>query len=213
MTKSRGILYIISAPSGAGKTSLVRALTEQEPSIQASVSFTTRKKRAGERDGEHYNFISKEQFEEMLGNGDFLEHANVFGNYYGTSCSSVETLLSAGQDVILEIDWQGAVQVRKLQPECISIFVLPPSKKALRERLEGRGQDAKTTIDKRMAQAVNEMSHFAEYDYLLVNDDFEVALGQLKAIILSRHLAIHSQANTLIELLKELLAIDETTTN
>lgn len=213
MTKRRGILFIISAPSGAGKTSLVKALTDQDESILASISYTTREKRAGEQDGVHYNFISKAHFEKMLGEGGFLEHANVFGNYYGTSCHTVETLLSEGKDVILEIDWQGAVQVRKLMPDCVSIFVLPPSKKALRERLESRGQDAKTTIDRRMAQAVSEMSHYAEYDYLIINDQFEKALEQLKSIFLSMHLGISSQQRVLTDLLKDLLAIDESTTN
>lgn len=213
MTQRRGNLFIISAPSGAGKTSLVKALSDLTPSIQASVSYTTREKRAGEQDGVDYNFISKTLFEQMLNQGDFLEHASVFGNYYGTSCESVEQLLANGRNVILEIDWQGAVQVRKLKPECVTIFVLPPSKKALRERLEGRGQDAKATIEKRMAQAVNEMSHYAEYDYLVVNDRFEEALEQLNSIILSRQLSISSQQKALSSLLKDLLAIDDSGTN
>lgn len=206
MTNPPGTLFIISAPSGAGKTSLVRALIEKVPSIVVSVSFTTRPKRAGEEDGVHYNFVSKQTFEEMLEQSDFLEYATVFGNKYGTSQSRVEKQLAAGQDVILEIDWQGAAQVRRLMPASVGIFILPPSKQTLRARLESRGQDDQSTIEHRTAQAVDEMSHYAEYDYLLVNDQFDEALRQLIAIVESRRLSITKQQSALKELLSELLA-------
>lgn len=202
----KGTLFIVSAPSGAGKTSLVKALTDNTPSILVSVSFTTRPKRAGERDGVHYNFVSTEQFEAMLNQGDFLEHANVFGNYYGTSQAWVKSKLMEGKDVILEIDWQGAAQVRKLIPESIGIFILPPSRQTLRERLEVRGQDNSETIDRRMAQAVDEMSHYTEYDYLLVNDNFDLALQQFRATIEAQRLKLSVQQNAIGELLTELLA-------
>lgn len=202
----KGTLFIVSAPSGAGKTSLVKALTDNTPSILVSVSFTTRPKRAGERDGVHYNFVSTEQFEAMLNQGDFLEHANVFGNYYGTSQAWVKSKLMEGKDVILEIDWQGAAQVRKLIPESIGIFILPPSRQTLRERLEVRGQDNSETIDRRMAQAVDEMSHYTEYDYLLVNDNFDLALQQFRAAIEAQRLKLSVQQNAIGELLTELLA-------
>lgn len=206
MSKRKGTLFIVSAPSGAGKTSLVKALTDNTPSILVSVSFTTRSRRAGEQDGVHYNFVSSEKFEEMLDQGDFLEHANVFGNYYGTSQAWVESKLREGKDVILEIDWQGAAQVRKLIPDCVGIFILPPSRQTLRERLEVRGQDNAETIERRMAQAVDEMSHYNEYDYLLVNDNFDLALQQFRATIEAQRLKLSVQQNAIEELLRELLA-------
>jgi len=208
MTNPKGTLFIVSAPSGAGKTSLVRALVEKTPSILVSVSFTTRPKRAGEKDGVHYHFVSEQTFEDMLEQSDFLEYATVFGNKYGTSQSRVEEHLKAGEDVILEIDWQGAAQVRRLMPESVGVFILPPSRQTLRARLESRGQDDRSTIEHRMAQAVDEMSHYAEYDYLLVNDQFDDALSQLIAIVESNRLRIAKQQNALKDLLADLLGAE-----
>lgn len=206
MSNTKGTLFILSAPSGAGKTSLVKALTGQLPDVLVSVSFTTRPKREGEQQGVHYNFVSEAIFEQMLESGDFLEEAVVFGNRYGTSQSWVEKQLKAGQDVILEIDWQGAAQVRRLLPDSVGIFILPPSKATLRARLEARGQDDQATIDRRMAQAVTEMSHYAEYDYLLVNDNFDEALRLLVSIFEAQRLTIAKQQHTAGGLLSELLA-------
>lgn len=185
---SHGTLYIISAPSGAGKTSLVKALLEQDKQAVVSVSHTTRAPRSGEHNGKDYHFVDINTFESMISQGVFLEHAQVFSNRYGTSAWQVQEQLAADQDVILEIDWQGAQQVRKAMPEAVSIFIMPPSKAELRRRLENRGQDNVEVIDNRMQQAVNEMSHYAEYDYLVVNDDFDIALQQLKAILLTGRL-------------------------
>ncbi|MFT4997514.1 MAG: guanylate kinase, partial [Flavobacteriales bacterium] len=162
---SQGTLYTISAPSGAGKTSLVNALIEQDPSIQVSISHTTRTIRPGELNGVNYHFVDQTDFLAMLGQADFLEHARVFDNYYGTSQQWVEETLAKGLDVILEIDWQGAAQVGKLMPDAIAIFILPPSKMALERRLTGRGQDSPAIIDKRMSEAQSEMSHYIEADY------------------------------------------------
>jgi len=180
---AKGQLYIISAPSGAGKTSLVKALLEAETGIEVSVSHTTRAKRDGEVQGGDYHFTDKDDFQALVANGGFLEHATVFGNSYGTSKASVENQLAEGVDVILEIDWQGAKQVRGLMPDSCSVFILPPSKPELESRLKGRGQDSDEIIAGRMCTAVDEMSHYNEYDYLLVNDDFDQALNELLAII------------------------------
>lgn len=182
---SHGTLYIISAPSGAGKTSLVKALLEQDKQSVVSVSHTTRSPRPGENNGKDYHFIDLELFNSMIKKGVFLEHAQVFSNLYGTSALQVQEQLAADQDVILEIDWQGAQQVRKAMPEAVSIFIIPPSKAELRKRLENRGQDNTDVIDQRMQQAVSEMSHYAEYDYLIINDNFNTALQQLSAIFLA----------------------------
>lgn len=206
ITNPKGTLFIISAPSGAGKTSLVNALTEKMDSVLVSVSVTTRPKREGEQDGVHYNFVSAREFEEMLERNDFLEHATVFGNRYGTSQSWVEERLKQGKNVILEIDWQGGAQVRRLLPESVSVFILPPSRETLRARLESRGQDDSSTIERRMAQAVDEMSHYAEYDYLIVNDQFDQALYELSAVIDSQRLDIKKQQQAVQDLLSELLA-------
>ncbi|WOG28166.1 guanylate kinase [Endozoicomonas sp. 8E] len=186
----KGKLYIIAAPSGAGKTSLVKAMVQSTPHVKVSVSHTTRPIRPGETDGMNYHFTSKDAFLELMNQGRFLEHAEVFGNYYGTSEAWVREQLDTGEDVILEIDWQGAEQVRKLMPEAVSIFILPPSKEALRERLIGRGTDDLDVIERRMNQAVNEMSHYAEFDYLVINDEFDLALRDLQTIIRSRRLSI-----------------------
>ncbi|WP_462380475.1 guanylate kinase [Pseudomonas sp. Marseille-QA0892] len=205
MTPVPGTLYIVSAPSGAGKTSLVKALLEAMPHIRVSVSHTTRAKRPGEVDGVNYHFVTREQFLEMLEHNDFLEHAEVFGNLYGTSIRALARTLEEGHDLILEIDWQGAQQVRKLLPAACSIFILPPSREALRQRLTNRGQDSEDIIDGRMREAVSEMTHFDEYDYLLINDDFAHALEDLKAIFRANQLHQPSQRQRYGELLQNLL--------
>ncbi|MBW6453059.1 MAG: guanylate kinase [Methyloprofundus sp.] len=202
---NKGKLYIISAPSGAGKTSLIKKLAPITDKLMVSVSHTTRAQRPGEVNGIDYFFTSVEQFKNLIDQQAFLEYAQVFDNYYGTSQKSVEDSLKQGNDVILEIDWQGAEQIRYILPDAISIFILPPSTEILRQRLQGRGQDSKAVIDRRMQDAVNEMSHFAEYNYLVVNDDFNHALTELKAIILANRLTIEHQQQNLGELLVDLL--------
>ena len=202
---AKGTLYIISAPSGAGKTSLVKKLVAEDKQVMVSVSHTTRKMRSGETNGADYHFIEQPAFETMIEAGAFLEHAQVFDNFYGTSQQHVELQLQAGKDVILEIDWQGACQVRKLIDDAVSIFILPPSSAVLRQRLESRGQDDKTVIDRRMRDAVSEMSHYAEFDYLVVNEDFEQALQQLRCIIRANRLRQLRQQSVLSQLLIDLL--------
>ncbi len=182
---AHGTLFIVSAPSGAGKTSLVRALIAQMPDLELSVSHTTRPMRPGETDGVDYHFVDTDTFRAMVARGEFLEHAQVFDNHYGTARSSVEQQLAAGHDVILEIDWQGAAQVRQRMPESRSVFILPPSLQALEERLRGRGQDPEEVIQRRMRDARNEMSHYHEFDFVVINDVFEEALGQLRCIVQS----------------------------
>ncbi len=179
-TNKSGKLIVISAPSGAGKTTLVQALCKADPELMVSVSHTTRAKREGEIDGVAYHFIDVNSFNEMVEQGQFLEHARVFDNYYGTSKTSVESQLSKGIDVILEIDWQGAESIQRLMPECISIFILPPSYHALETRLADRRRDDASTIQRRMDDAINELSHYKEYDYLVINDEFELALTELQ---------------------------------
>ena len=201
-----GTLFIISAPSGAGKTSLLTKLVQEQADIRTSVSHTTREKRPGEKDGSDYHFTSVEAFQQMTREAAFLEQAEVFGNYYGTEEAWVDAQLNQNTDIILEIDWQGAQQVRKLKPEAVSIFILPPSKEALFERLNGRGQDSGEVINKRMAQAAEEMSHFLEYDYVVINDQFNEALEQLKAIFISQRLRLKNQRIKQDKLLKQLLA-------
>ncbi|HEB59161.1 MAG TPA: guanylate kinase [Gammaproteobacteria bacterium] len=200
-----GTLFIISAPSGAGKTSLVRALLERMDGIGVSVSHTTRAPRPGERDGVDYHFTAVAEFEKMVAAGVFLEHAQVFDNYYGTSREAIETRLAAGEDVILEIDWQGAAQVRRLMADTVSIFILPPSREALEERLRGRGQDDEGIIARRMRDAVAEMSHYAEFDYLIINDDFDTALGELCCVVQARRQRLDRQRRQLPPSLAELL--------
>jgi len=201
-----GTLYTVSAPSGAGKTSLVSALVKSNPEVCVSVSHTTRPMRPGEINGINYHFIDHATFEQMLEEDAFLEHARVFSNLYGTSQKWVEDTLRQGIDVILEIDWQGAQQVRKLMPLTVSLFILPPSLACLRQRLTGRGQDAVTVIDARMAEAISEMSHYVDADYLIINDDFTTALAQFQALITSQHLRLARQVEKHTSLIKELLA-------
>jgi len=188
-----GSLYIVSAPSGAGKTSLVSKLIEQDSRIVVSISTTTREMRSGEQDGVNYHFSSVEEFNEKIAQGDFLEHAKVFDNFYGTSKSAVEAQLAAGKDVILEIDWQGAQQVRELMPQAISIFILPPSREELRKRLTNRGTDSAEIIERRMQDAVSEMSHYAEFDYIVINNNFEIALSNLQSIFTANRLQNEKQ--------------------
>lgn len=189
----QGTLYVISAPSGAGKTSLVAEMLRNDKKLGVSVSHTTRPMRDGESDGVNYHFVSREAFESMIARGDFLEHADVFGNYYGTSHVWVRETLAKGEDVILEIDWQGAAQVRRLMPECVGIFIVPPSTAILRERLTGRGTDAPEVVERRLAEAADECRHAVEFDYLVVNDRFDVALADLLAIVRSQRLRMEAQ--------------------
>lgn len=179
-------LYVVSAPSGAGKTSLVRAVCARLPDLRISTSHTTRPPRPNEQDGREYHFVDKAQFGRLIAAGAFLEHAQVFDNHYGTSRPQLEEKLAAGHDVILEIDWQGARQVRAAMPGCRTIFILPPSRQALRERLNGRGTDSPAVIERRLADAVADMSHWREFDYVVVNDDFERAAGELAEIVQGR---------------------------
>lgn len=181
-----GTLYIVSAPSGAGKTSLITAMLETLEGVQVAISHTTRPIREGEIDGKHYHFINKATFEDDIEKGLFLEHANVFGNYYGTSHAAVNQQLEEGTDVILEIDWQGAQQIRKLAPNTRSIFILPPSISELENRLTKRNQDAADVITKRVAQAKEDITHYNEYDNIIINNDFETALVELKSIFISQ---------------------------
>lgn len=202
-----GTLYIISAPSGAGKSSLLRALLEgNQDSVQLSVSHTTRAPRPGEVDGRDYHFIDVAGFQAMVQDGAFFEHAQVFDNYYGTSRQSVLDQLQAGNDVILEIDWQGARLIREQLPEAVSIFILPPSRDALQQRLQDRGQDDDAIIARRMRDAISEMSHFDEYDYLVINDDFDEARDELASILRSRRLRLPVQRQRQAVLLAGLLA-------
>lgn len=203
---AKGSLFIVAAPSGAGKTSLVNALVAQQSDIRLSVSHTTRPPREGEVDGQDYFFVSQDGFAQMRDAGAFLESATVFDNAYGTSSEIVLAQLKQGFDVLLEIDWQGAEQVRRNFPESTSVFILPPSKTALEQRLRGRRQDNDETIARRMRDAENEMSHYVEFDYLIVNDQFDVALTNLAAIVVARRHSIAVQKQVNLELLTELLA-------
>lgn len=199
-----GTLYTISAPSGAGKTSLVKALVEQDSQLFVSVSHTTRGQRTGEENGVNYYFVSRENFENAIRAETFFEWAEVFGNLYGTAVEPVERQLEAGHDVILEIDWQGAAQVKKRVPDSVHIFILPPSLDILRQRLVGRGQDSAEVIEGRMAQAQSELAHWPEADYLVVNDRFEQALDDLKHIVASQRLSRRSQSHKLASTLTKL---------
>ncbi len=183
---NRGRLFVVAAPSGAGKTSLVRALMEREPGLRFSISYTTRRQRPSEQHGRDYFFVDREEFDRMVAAGEFLEHAQVFDNRYGTARRVVEEALAAGQDLILELDWQGARQVRAALPECVSVFILPPSRVELERRLRGRGTDSEEVIRRRLRDAASDMTHWDEFDYVVVNDDFDKALGELCAIVAGR---------------------------
>lgn len=203
---STGTLFTVSAPSGAGKTSLVNALIQRNRDLRVSVSHTTRPIRPGEEDGVNYHFVEEQTFRDMLERAEFLEHAQVFGNLYGTSQTWVADQLAAGIDVILEIDWQGAQQVKRLMPETRAIFILPPSKATLQQRLTARGQDDTAIIAARMAEAEEETSHYVESDYLVVNLDFDTALAELQAIITCQRLRTSRQQIELAQMLQELLS-------
>lgn len=201
-----GVLFVVSAPSGAGKTSLLRALVPADARLRLSVSHTTRAPRPGERDGAHYHFVDRARFEAMVAAGEFLEHARVFDNLYGTSERSVRDTLAADFDVVLEIDWQGARQVRARFPDAVSVFIVPPNVEALRERLSGRGQDSAEIIDRRMRDARSELSHYGEYDYVVVNDVFDEALADLRAIVAAERLRLSRQQPRLGAALEAMLA-------
>jgi guanylate kinase len=199
----RGNLFVVVAPSGAGKTTLVDELLKRETNIRLSISYTTRAPRKGEKDGREYHFIAREEFERMIAAGEFLEHANVYGNYYGTSRAWIERELSGDHDVLLEIDWQGARQVRALFPHMVGIFVLPPSIEELGRRLEARGKDAPDAIERRMASARDEVSHVLEFEYIIVNERFETALDDLVGIVRAARVSRAQQAVRLKTLLDQ----------
>ncbi len=197
---NQGVLYVVAAPSGAGKTSLVKALLQNDPAIRLSVSYTTRAPRPGEVEGVDYHFVSMDVFREMAARGEFLESAEVYGNHYGTSQAWLAGEIAAGRDILLEIDWQGAAQVRKRFPEAVTLFILPPSIEALRERLSNRGQDSAEVIEKRMAAARDDISHATEFEYIIVNDDFDQALLDLMAVVRASRLATTRQTRRLASL-------------
>lgn len=205
----RGALFIIAAPSGAGKSSLVNAVLASTPGITLSISYTSRAPRPGERHAEHYHFISAQQFQGMIVAGDFFEHALVHGDYKGTARQSVEPQLAAGKDVLLEIDWQGARQVREKMPEALSVFILPPSRQALETRMRKRGQDSEEVIARRLAAAREEMSHYDEFDYLIVNENFDAAVREMQAIFLASRQRRVIQAEQHAALIAALLSENE----
>ncbi|MCF2899725.1 guanylate kinase [Pseudoalteromonas sp. OFAV1] len=205
MAQTRGNLFILSAPSGAGKSSLISALLKKHNDMKVSVSHTTRSPRPGEENGVHYHFVSVEAFKALIEKNDFFEWAQVFDNYYGTSKQAIESQLDAGIDVFLDIDWQGAQQIRKLVNDVETIFILPPSKEELESRLNNRGQDSQEVIAGRMAKAQSETSHYNEYDYVVVNDDFETALSEIETIVMAKRLSLKSQTVRHQALLENLL--------
>ncbi|MBS3797529.1 MULTISPECIES: guanylate kinase [unclassified Pseudoalteromonas] len=205
MSQVRGNLFILSAPSGAGKSSLINALLERHANMQVSVSHTTRAPRPGEENGVHYHFVDQAQFKELIDNDDFFEWAQVFDNYYGTSKAAIEQQLENGIDVFLDIDWQGARQVRELAPEVTTIFILPPSKDELQSRLTNRGQDSADVIAARMEKAQSETSHYDEYDYVVVNDDFDTARDEIATIVAATRLRLSTQKRKHGALIDELL--------
>ncbi len=200
-------LFVVSAPSGAGKTSLVRRTVKELSQLSVSVSHTTRGIRPGEVDGEDYHFVNRDVFEQMIEAGQFLEYANVFGNYYGTSIDVVKAMLAIGIDVILEIDWQGAEQVRKSLPDAVSIFILPPSRAALIDRLTNRGQDSAEVIERRTSEAIDEMRQYQHADYLIINDRFDEALSELKSVIVAQRVGQSRQAKLHAELIESLITL------
>ena len=204
----RGTLYIVAAPSGAGKSSIVNAVLARDPNISLSISFTSRAPRPGERHAEHYHFIEAAEFEAMVAAGDFFEHALVHGDWKGTARQSVEPQLSAGRDVLLEIDWQGARQVRSKIPDAVSVFILPPSRAALEERMRKRGQDSEAVIAQRLAAAREEMSHYGEFDYLIVNEVFETAVAEMCSIFTASRLRKDAQVARHARLITSLLVDD-----
>jgi guanylate kinase len=203
----RGRLYVVSAPSGAGKTSLVKALMEREPRIRFSVSYTTRKPRPNEIPGRDYHFVTTERFAEMVANGEFLEHAQVFDNCYGTGVRAVEEALAIGEQLLLEIDWQGAAQVRARLPEACSIFILPPSRSSLEQRLKARSTDADAVIQRRLQDAARDIGHWPEFDYVVINDRFERALEDLQAVVEDRGSHLIAQRPEVVRLAAGLLAV------
>ncbi|KPV96949.1 guanylate kinase [Pseudoalteromonas sp. P1-11] len=205
MAQTRGNLFILSAPSGAGKSSLITALLKKHADMKVSVSHTTRSPRPGEENAVHYHFVSADEFKALIAKDDFFEWAQVFDNYYGTSKQAIESQLNAGIDVFLDIDWQGAQQVRKIMPSVQTIFILPPSKAELEQRLNNRGQDSAEVIAGRMAKAQSETSHYNEYDYVVVNDDFETALSNIETIVLAQRLTLKAQASRHHDLITNLL--------
>ena len=206
MTTRRGKLFVIAAPSGAGKTSLVKALLERMPQLHVSISHTTRNRRPTEQAGREYYFVTVPEFERLVAAGEFLEHARVFDNYYGTARQPVEAQLAIGYDVVLEIDWQGAQQVRKAMPECQTIFILPPSRRALEDRLRNRATDSNEVIERRLRDAVGDMTHWREFDYVVVNDNFENAAGDLVRIVSGQGESLRAGRPQLQPLLDDLLA-------
>ena len=204
----RGTLYIVAAPSGAGKSSIVNAVLARDANICLSISFTSRPPRPGERDGEHYNFISAAEFEAMVGAGDFFEHAKVHGDWKGTARQSVDPQLAVGRDVLLEIDWQGARQVRARIPDAVSVFILPPSRAALEERMRKRGQDSEDVIARRLAAAREEMSHYGEFDYVIINEIFDTAVVEMCSIFTASRLRKDAQVARHARTISALLADD-----
>jgi len=202
----RGTLYIVAAPSGAGKSSIVNAVLARDPKICLSISFTSRAPRPGERHAEHYHFVGKDEFEAMVAEGDFFEHALVHGDWKGTARQSVEPQLAAGMDVLLEIDWQGARQVREKVPDAVSVFILPPSRPALEQRMRGRGQDSDAVIAQRLAAAREEMSHYIEFDYVIVNEHFDTAVDEMCSIFIASRLRREAQVARHGRLITQLLA-------
>ena len=202
----RGQLFIVAAPSGAGKSSLVNAVLARTQGICLSISYTSRGARPGERHAQHYHFVDKAEFERMVAAGDFFEHALVHGDYKGTARQSVEPQLAAGQDVLLEIDWQGARQVKSKVPDALGVFILPPSREALESRMRSRGQDSEETIQRRLAAAREEMSHYDEFDFVIVNEDFETAVSEMQAIFIGSRQRRHVQQQRHAQLIAALLA-------
>ena len=205
----RGTLFVVAAPSGAGKSSIVNAVLARDPQLRLSISFTSRAARPGERHAQHYHFVSADEFQAMIDAGDFFEHARVHGDWKGTARQSVEPQLATGRDVLLEIDWQGARQVRSKIPNAVSVFILPPSRKALEERMRKRGQDTEEVIQQRLAAARDEMSHYGEFDYVIVNEDFDTAVREMCSIFTASRLRKDAQVARHARLITSLLVDDE----